>query len=67
MIWDILIKCKDRMVTMLDQHLTEYNEPGMEKDLTTMNLVGSIVHGKMKTLEEHMLMLLMLERVKNFG
>ena len=31
MIWDILIKCKDRMVTMLDQHLTEYNEPGMER------------------------------------
>ena len=31
MIWDRLIKCKDEIIEVLDKHLVEYNEPGMER------------------------------------
>jgi len=31
MIWERLIKCKDEIIEVLDKHLVEYNEPGMER------------------------------------
>jgi len=31
MIWEKLIKCKDEIIEVLDKHLVEYNEPGMER------------------------------------
>ena len=30
MIWDRLIKWKDETIEVLNQELTEYNEPGMD-------------------------------------
>ena len=31
MIWERLIKCKDEIIEVLDKHLIEYKEPGMER------------------------------------